>query len=114
LDNPRLFHTPHSLDHGWGRQPHLLAKFRVGDAGVFLERVEYLPPDFVQQLLFIQRYSARKLSNLYCDRSNNFVLLFSQGRWHCSIQRVMKETYESSEEITDLVRAFETCTLDRG
>src|SRR4029453_6823639 len=26
----------------------------------------------------------------------------------------MKETYESAEEITDLVRAFETCTLDRG
>jgi len=26
----------------------------------------------------------------------------------------MKETYKSSEEITDLVRAFESCTLDRG
>ena len=26
----------------------------------------------------------------------------------------MKETYNSSVEITDLVRAFESCTLDRG
>src|SRR5262245_50708667 len=32
---------------------------------------------------------------------------------HCSIHCVMKETYKSSEEITDLVRAFESCTLDR-